>query len=169
MCDYSLHSFATRLAEEGEQLCVYQFPTGSKGLVAANEFPNRYTGFAATFRERFWTTISTLFKPEPAAPLCAVCVPPGAKLLLTDIAPTTQRRFGISASEEVVFTQLSAAPYQYRDAVRFANGRQLLLQQLEEGLHVEVQAIALTEDEEFEVREQQRFAAEMELAYGRTR
>jgi hypothetical protein len=167
MCDYSLHSFATRLAEEGEQLCVYQFPTGSKGLVAAHEFPTRYTGFAATFRDRFWTAISSLFKPEPSAPLCAVCVPPGAKLLLTDIAPTMQRRFGISPREEVVFTQLSAAPYQYRDAVRFDNGRQLLLQQLEEGLRVEVRTVALTEEEEFEVREQQRFVAEMELAFNR--
>jgi hypothetical protein len=135
--------------------------------VAANEFPTRYTGFAATFRDRFWTAISSLFKPEPSAPLCAVCVPPGAKLLLTDIAPTMQRRFGISAREEVVFTQLSAAPYQYRDAVRFDNGRQLLLQQLEEGLRVEVRTVALTEEEEFEVREQQRFVAEMELAFNR--
>lgn len=169
MCDYSLHSFATRLADEGETLCVYQFPTGSKGLVAANEFPTRYTGFAAEWRERLWAAVGSLFKPEPSAPLCAVCVPPGARLLLADISPAMQRRFGIGASEEVVFTQLSAAPYQYRDAVRFENGRQVLLQQLDEGLRIAVRSLALAEEEELEVIEQRRFAAEMEMAFSRSR
>lgn len=169
MCDYSLHSFATRLAEEGERLCVYQFPTGSKGLVSANDLPTRYTGFAASLRERVWAALGSLFKPEPLEPLCAVCIPPGARLQLTDISPTMQRRLGVSADEAVVFTQLSAAPYQYRDAVRFSNGRQVLLQQLEEGLPVEVRSLALAEEEELEVSERRRFVAEMEMAFGRSR
>lgn len=35
MCDYSLHDIKNRLANEGEELVVNKFHTGSKGLVSA--------------------------------------------------------------------------------------------------------------------------------------
>jgi hypothetical protein len=38
----------------------------------------------------------------------------------------------------VTFRQLSEKAGTYRDAVEFANGRKVLLQELEEGLHVQV-------------------------------
>jgi hypothetical protein len=38
----------------------------------------------------------------------------------------------------VTFVQLSATPYQYRDAVRFNNSREIRLQELSEGLSVRV-------------------------------
>jgi len=41
-------------------------------------------------------------------------------------------------TEEVTFTQLSATVYQFRDAVRFSNGREILLQTLQCGQEVEV-------------------------------
>jgi hypothetical protein len=54
-----------------------------------------------------------------------------------------QREIGIRRTEEVTFTQLSASPFQYRDAIRFRNGRQILLQRLEEGQRVRVLSLSL--------------------------
>jgi hypothetical protein len=36
MCDYSLHGIKNRLADEGEQLFIHRFHTGSKGLASVN-------------------------------------------------------------------------------------------------------------------------------------
>ena len=57
-------------------------------------------------------------------------MPPGARLLLGDIPKSLQRQFDVQATEEVTFVQLSGEAYHYRDAVRFSNGREVLLQLL---------------------------------------
>jgi hypothetical protein len=80
----------------------------------------------------------------------AVCVPPGARLVLWDIPKHLQRELGVGEVEEVEFVQTSAEVNTYRDAVRFANSRQTLLQQLREGQRVQVISIAV---EEFEPAE----------------
>jgi hypothetical protein len=56
-----------------------------------------------------------------------------------------QQQFGLGDSEDVTFTQLSASSYAYRDAFRFSNGRQLLLQDLPEGLTCRVLSLASTD------------------------
>jgi hypothetical protein len=61
---------------------------------------------------------------------------------LQDIPQALQLRFGLNATEEVTFVQLSAEAYQYRDAVRFQNGREILLQRLGCGQQVEVLSLA---------------------------
>ena len=38
MCDYSLMAVPNRLAEDGEDLVVYRFPTGSLGLASPSDF-----------------------------------------------------------------------------------------------------------------------------------
>jgi len=53
-------------------------------------------------------------------------------------AKDQQRQFHVDATEEVTFVQLSAEAYQYRDAVRFRNGREVLLQRLRCGQRLEV-------------------------------
>jgi len=98
MCDYSLAGIPSRLAVEGEQLVVHRFSTGSLGL--ASPCPSQ---------SRWWSA-----KQTPA-----VCIPPGARLLLRDIPEDLQQQFGVGLTEEVAFAQLSATPYQFRDAVRF--------------------------------------------------
>jgi hypothetical protein len=50
--------------------------------------------------------------------------------------------------EEVKFVEISAELNTYRDAVRFKNSRQLLLQALREGQRVTVLSVALRETEE---------------------
>ena len=115
MCDYSLAGIPNRLAVEGEQLVVHRFSTGSLGLASPCS--------------------SLLSKETPA-----VCIPPGARLRLRDIPQAL--RLGLNATEEVTFVQLSAEAYQYRDAVRFQNGREILLQRLGCGQQVEVLSLA---------------------------
>jgi hypothetical protein len=46
----------------------------------------------------------------------------------------------------VVFTQLTARPYTYRDAVRFKNGREILLQRLKICQRVKVLQLSLAEE-----------------------
>jgi hypothetical protein len=46
----------------------------------------------------------------------------------------------------VTFTQLSADAYRHRDAIRFANGRQVLLRALAQGQRVDV--LCLSSEEE---------------------
>lgn len=117
MCDYSLVCFPNRLAVEGEQLVVHRFPTGALGL--ASPCPG-------------WKQI---FFPSSTP---AVCLPPGARLLLRDIPRHLQWRLGVREVEEVTFVEQSAEAFTYRDAVRFANGRETLLQDLRCGLRVAV-------------------------------
>ncbi len=121
MCDYSLAGLPSRLAVEGEQLVVHRFPTGSLGL--ASPCPSV---------SQWWSA-----KQTPA-----VCIPPGAQFLLRDIPKGLQQQFGVRGTEEVAFVQLSATAYQFRDAVRFNNGREILLQQLQCGQRVEVLSLS---------------------------
>jgi len=117
MCDYSLAALRTRLAVEGEELVVYRFPTGSLGLASPSEVEAReFRGWGHWFNR----------EEIP----CAVCIPPGARLLLQDIPEHVQRQLGVGATENVVFTETSAEAYRHRDAVRFRNGREVLMQSL---------------------------------------
>ena len=116
MCDYSLAGIPNRLAAEGEELVVHP-PTGALGL-ASPIMP----------LSRLWSA-----KATPA-----VCVPPGARLFLRNIPVGLQREFGVREAEEVTFVQQNAEAYRYRDAVRFQNGREILLQRLKCGQRVDV-------------------------------
>ncbi len=117
MCDYSLAGIPNRMALEGEELVVHPFPTGALGL-ASPKIPLGRLWFA---------------KATPA-----VCIPPGARLLLRDIPMNLQRAYDVREAEEVTFVQQSAEAYRYRDAVRFQNGREILLQRLTCGQRVDV-------------------------------
>src|ERR1041385_7277489 len=85
-----------------------------------------------SFVAPFWSKSRLGFASRPNPPeqkaIPAVCIPPGARLLLQDIPPHWQEQFGVGPAEEVTFVQLSADVYCYRDAMRFSNGLTLLLQ-----------------------------------------
>ena len=57
-----------------------------------------------------------------------------------------QKRFGVGPREEVTFVQLTAEPFRYRDAIRFANGQEILLQKLSDGLRMDVLSLTLAEE-----------------------
>jgi hypothetical protein len=62
----------------------------------------------------------------------AVCIPDQSKLLLEGIGEVAQKAYGVGAVEEVAMTRLdNAGPY--KDAVRFSNGTEVLLQRLDCG------------------------------------
>jgi hypothetical protein len=141
MCDYSLMGVPNRLAREGEDLVVYEFRAGSRGLTPATSVTNtdtqkRYEGFGVVKR------LFGNLEPERVA----VCIPPGARLLLSDIPEDLQKSFTVGASEEVTFTQLTATAHTYRDAIRFKNGREILLQRLSKGQRVRVLQLSLVEE-----------------------
>lgn len=124
MCDYSLAHVPNRLAVEGEQLVVHHFDTYTLGLAPAHR-----------------TLWDMLLHPNPPA----VCVPPGARLRLRDIPQAWGQRHGLAADEEVTFVQLSAEAFIHRDAVRFVNGEEILLQRLQCGQRVDVLSLDLQE------------------------
>jgi hypothetical protein len=136
MCDYSLMGIPNRLAKEGEELLAHRFPTGSVGFASARDL--RLADPPHTRRQGFGSVLRSFFNPPGINPVPAVCIPPGARLMLQDIPTRLQRDLQIGPAEEVTFTQLTASEYTYRDAIRFKNGHEVLLQRLGEGQRVKV-------------------------------
>ena len=121
MCDYSLAGLPNRLAVEGEQLVVHRFETGAMGLAPSCLGLKQF-----------------LFRSSTPA----VCIPPGARLRLHDIPPALQQRLGVGEVEDVSFVQQNVEAFRYRDAVRFANGKEVLLQLLRFGQRVDVLSLS---------------------------
>jgi len=149
MCDYSLMAVPNRLAHEGEELVTHRFPIGSLGMAAPAEV-RAATAPRQPGRQTIWQKIRAFFDPTAAPAVCAVCVPPGARLLICDIPPRLQHQWGVGAREEAVFTQTSAAVNTYRDAVRFSGGCTVRLQEFREGMKVRVIDLAGTDQLELE-------------------
>lgn len=144
MCDYSLFAVPNRLAEEQEDLVAHRFPTGSMGLASPADLrrdPHTPAG------PNLWARVKQWFLPVAHRPVPAVCIPPGARLKLNGVPSSLQEQYSLRDSEEVTFTQLSASSYAYRDAIRFENGKTVLLQDLPEGLTVTVVSLAAVDPE----------------------
>jgi hypothetical protein len=142
MCDYSLCGIPNRLAVEGEELIVHKFSTGSMGLASAADLrPCEPEQKRAP--EGWWQRIRAFFEGQPQAPAVpAVCVPPGAHLLVKGIPEDIRRLYRLEEDEGVVFVQISANVNSYRDAIQFMNGRQVRLQELPEGMRMELLSFA---------------------------
>jgi len=145
MCDYSLMAVPNRLAQEGEQLVTHRFPTGSLGLASPADIA-RVAASASPSRKSFITVLKEFFNPPATAQVCAVCIPPGARLRVQSIPQRLQQAFTVGATEDVTFTQLTDAVNTYRDAIRFANGRELRLQELREGMPVSILDLSSAEE-----------------------
>ncbi|HWB82763.1 MAG TPA: hypothetical protein VG675_01400 [Bryobacteraceae bacterium] len=145
MCDYSLMAIPNRLAREGEDLVAHRFPTGSLGLASPADL-KRISEPQVPVRKSVWCMVREFFSPPAADPVPAVCIPPGAQLELQDIPQRLQQELGVGPTEEVTFTQISAAANSYRDSVRFGNGRVVRLQELREGQRVRVLDLSLAEE-----------------------
>ncbi len=145
MCDYSLCGIPNRLAAEGEQLVVHRFCTGSMGLASPADL--QISAAKAQVKKTFWERVKDFFEPTRIASFTpAVCIPPGARLIVKDVPADLRLQCRVAEREVVTFTQISADVNSYRDAVRFRNGYEIRLQDLREGMRVEVISLAgLTE------------------------
>src|SRR4029450_5367101 len=103
MCDYSLELYRSRPATQEEQYTLHRFPSGTMRFGAGTDCET------------------------------AVCMPAGAKPSPQGINEPVQRAFSIGAAEAVTMTRLEVTGHAHRDAVRFANGREVLLQSLNAG------------------------------------
>ena len=82
----------------------------------------------------------------------AVCVPSDTHLLLEGIGETVREACGVGAVEEVVMTRLEGGPY--KDAMRFSNGTEILLQRFDRGLTAVIVAFPETRVEPAEAANQ---------------
>ena len=137
MCDYSLYTIQNRLAEEGEELVLRKFETGTLGFASVSDLV-RLEPTIKTKTGGFWSTVKDCISRQRPPQFPAICIPPGARLLLTGVPRKVQRSLCVGCSERVVFTELSERSYSYRDAVLLPNGARVLLQDLPEGLHAVV-------------------------------
>jgi hypothetical protein len=122
MCDYSLESFARRDAQTGDQLRTERIGGyGSVGLVA------------------------------PAAPQVAVCMRPGARLIVSGIPALLQEAWNVGEVAIATFAQRDTSALmglwshngRYRDGVRFDGGDRslVLFQDFPVGLEISVETI----------------------------
>jgi hypothetical protein len=144
MCDYSLGEIRSRLAVQGEELVVHRFPTHTLGLASPIDLG---AGSQPCAEQTLWQqvkdAIEQVFGPSKFVP--AVCVPPGASLVLSGIPAHLQHRWNVKEEEPVTFVQTSMEVNRHRDAVRFHNGHESLLQNLPEGLRVRI--VSLGDDQ----------------------
>lgn len=103
MCDYSLELYRSRPAVQGEQYPLRRFRSGTLGFA------------------------------DPADCMTAVCMPTGARLRLHGLDESLQRSLGVGHEAEVTMIRLPARGNTHCDGVRFANGREILLQDLNAG------------------------------------
>jgi hypothetical protein len=141
-----------RLAEEGEELVIHRFQTGSLGLAAPADLGG--SASAATSMT-FWNALKEFFNPK-AELVCAVCIPPGARLELRGLPARQQQELGVGPVEEVTFTQINASVNNHRDAVRFSNGLEIRLQDLRTGLQIKVLDLSLAEELDLELLRRER-------------
>jgi hypothetical protein len=139
MCDYSLGGLPNRLAVDGEELSLHRFSTGSLGLASSCDLRHAAHVERPVHNKTIWESIKSFFaEPPKSDEVPAVCVPPGARLLLKTVPSELQHLWGIEEEQNVRFVQTSADENRYRDALELPNGRQVLLQELREGMHLQV-------------------------------
>jgi hypothetical protein len=99
MCDYSLHGIPNRLATDGEELVVHRFSTGANGLTSPAELRRSVSCKSKSETGGFWSVVKAIFLPPVFSEAPAVCIPPGARLLLADIPVSLQRELNVGTEE----------------------------------------------------------------------
>jgi hypothetical protein len=138
MCGYSLMGVPNRLAQKGDCLETFRFPTGCTGLAATADISKRRVVRLSSGKIPLWEIVWDMIVPPITTPVVAVCVPPGARLRVSGISRELRRMLGIASIEDVTFIQLSSNENVSRDAVRFFNGRTHRLRDLPARVRFEV-------------------------------
>lgn len=145
MCDYSLHTVPNRLADQGEELVLHRFTTGTLGFASVIDLERQEKETPAE-PKGFWAALKGFLSPRCCPEIAAVCVPPGARLFIADVPIELRNFLRVSPSEMTVFTEISHQRYSYRDALVFSNGKRVLLQHLPEGLRAFVLSTSSSEE-----------------------
>ena len=147
MCDYSLSGLPNRLAVEGEELVTHRFRTGVMGLASPAELSPTRAPIGQRGHKNNWEKIKSFFGWALQMPdACAVCVPPGAQLVLTCVPSQVATTRNITEGSELKFTQTSADVNTHRDALVMPDGTPVLLQVLPQGLRMRVVSLAGAEE-----------------------
>lgn len=153
MCDYSLMTLSHRLAVCGDELVVHRFETGAVGLAAHSDVCREREQCTGNRTGLLGKLLCFLRSPRPQS-FPAVCVPPGARLLVRDLPERLQQEVGLQSSvQEVVFTQTDL-DFTFRDAIQFPNGKLLSLQKLKVGQRVSVLSVGSETENETVLEEQ---------------
>ncbi len=145
MCDYSLMSLPNRLAVADEKLVSYRFSSGTIGFASPADLEPVLTLHSRepwSLKGIWKRIVGVLDRP----PVCAVCIPPGARLLFSNIPEHLQHRWDLQSVETATFIQTSALENTHRDGVMFSNGRQASLQELPPGQKVRVVSLSAVEE-----------------------
>lgn len=140
MCDYSLYTIPNRLAQEGEDLILHKFATGTLGFASVSDL--KLGEQPKTQPGGFWSNLKAMLSLRPCPTVPAVCIPPGARLVVTEVPKKVQSCLQIGEMETATFTEISSRKYSYRDALVFPGGRRVLLQRLPEGIRAHVLSLA---------------------------
>jgi hypothetical protein len=133
MCNASLHTTQNRLAEEGEDLILHRFQSGTLKFVSAFDRTKLEHAAARGETAGFWSSLKHRIRNQ--RPLRRVLIPPGSRLLLVDIPQSLRTSPSWGTSAVVVFIEIVERSNSYRDGVVFPQGARVPLQDLPEGLH----------------------------------
>ncbi|HEY7211022.1 MAG TPA: hypothetical protein VH477_12170 [Bryobacteraceae bacterium] len=134
MRDYPFYTIRNRLAVKGEELVLYRFESGALGFVSTLDLQSAESAGLAE-PQTFWSRLKEIVFGRRAAHIPAVCVPPGARLLLDGVPPNIQTSLRVAPSEVVVFADISDRSYFYREALLLPDATRVLLQDLPAGVH----------------------------------
>jgi hypothetical protein len=142
MHDLSSQEMPQRLAVEGEVLITYRFRNGMIGLASPVEIAaaNILRPQAAQRQSLWsaWKRLLNFFLQPDQTP--AVRVHGGSRLRVNSVPDQLLDEFGVGPVEDVTFIRLNFTGRSYRDAIRFRNGRHVLLQSFGEGVPFQVLA-----------------------------
>jgi hypothetical protein len=151
MCDYSLFELHNRLAVEGEELVTHRFHTGTIGMIGASSTspalaPETWLSrLRRVLGEKAPDTFTT--KGQTLDRECAVCLPPGAMLRLTNASSSM---LSMLNGPTVRFTQRSVDLNRHRDCLEVVDGPNkgfsLSLQACFPGMRVLVLSLTSSED-----------------------
>ena len=144
MCDYSLMSYRNRLAEVGEELESYRFPSSTIGFAAVDDL-HRIAEQRSSRPKGFRAWLVRLFAAQDQCDVTAICIPEGSRLLLRGIPEKLQLAWGVGPVEVASFLQITPMERTHRDAILLPNGRQVSLQCVPCGLRARVLCLSSTD------------------------
>ena len=142
MCDYSLMSYTNRLAVLGEELILHRFPGDTRGFASIDDVRLLAVENVAGKKSwwRIWLDWLEEFKGQSRIP--AICIPPGANLLLFSIPVKLQDCWGVGPMETVLFVETFRLEDEHRNGLLFGNGVQVSLQCLPCGQRARVLSLS---------------------------